>query len=256
MPSQTLIRAHADLRRLMILRCTIATAVTLLVTLLIWQAQTARAAHSADFVITVTTHNPGTTDDDQFHLGATGTNYTIDCNDDGTPEATAISGGYTCDYSTLGGPGTYTIAIRDNAGDGTGLASIRFATGGDHRKLITVENWGDIAWTSFRQMFYAAENVTFNTTDTPNTSNVTTMREMFYNAYAANPDTSGWDTGSVTDMFRMFRDARAANPDTSGWDTSSLTQMTEIFLRAYAANPDVSNWDVGNVTDMHAIFYG
>jgi hypothetical protein len=67
------------------------------------------------FRIKVKTDNTGITPNDQFKITTqTGLtyNYRIDCNDDGTDEATGVSGDYICDYSTLGGAGTYTIAIR------------------------------------------------------------------------------------------------------------------------------------------------
>jgi hypothetical protein len=44
----------------------------------------------------------------------------VDCNNDGTNEATAQTGDYTCNY---GAAGTYTIRIKDNSGAGTGDCS-------------------------------------------------------------------------------------------------------------------------------------
>ena len=76
------------------------------------------AAGLDDFVISVQTDNPGTSADDQFTVPTTGGgyDYNIDCDDDGTDEATAQTGNYTCDYSGLGGAGTYTVRIEDNSG--------------------------------------------------------------------------------------------------------------------------------------------
>ena len=75
---------------------------------------------SLNFVITVQTDNPGTSNDDQFTIPTAGSgyNYNVDCNDDGTDEATGVSGDVTCDYG--GSPGTYTIRIEDASGAGTG----------------------------------------------------------------------------------------------------------------------------------------
>ena len=61
-----------------------------------------------DFMITVKTDNDGTTNDNQFFIGTTGSgyNYNVDCDNDGTNEATDETGLYTCTYAA---PGTYTI---------------------------------------------------------------------------------------------------------------------------------------------------
>ena len=45
------------------------------------------------------------------------------------------------------------------------------------------------------------------------TSNVTSMKSMFYNTTKANPDVSKWNTSNVTSMKSMFFGATNANPD-------------------------------------------
>ena len=95
-----------------------------------------------DFVITVNTDNPGTSSNTQFTIptysGET-YNYNVDCNDDGTDEATGLSGNYTCNY---GSAGTYTVRIKDNTGLGTGYPRIYFNDSGDKAKLQAIEQWG------------------------------------------------------------------------------------------------------------------
>ena len=117
---------------------------TLAVVLSLMMTTPVTAADSDDFVITVKTDNTGTSANDAFTIPTTGTgyDYNVDCNDDGTDEATGVSGDYTCDYSALGGAGTYTIRIKDHAGDGTGFPRIYFNNGGDKDKLLTIEQWG------------------------------------------------------------------------------------------------------------------
>ncbi len=65
-----------------------------------------RAAGTDDFVITVKTDNAGVSPSDRFIIPTTGGgyNYNVDCNDDGTDEASGVTGDYTCDYG--GSPGT------------------------------------------------------------------------------------------------------------------------------------------------------
>jgi hypothetical protein len=73
---------------------------------------TAKAhAYGADaFVMSVDTSSPGVSPANEFNIGTTGGgyNYSVDCDDDGTPEATGQTGDYTCSYASAG---TYTIAI-------------------------------------------------------------------------------------------------------------------------------------------------
>ena len=72
------------------------------------------------------------------------------------------------------------------------------------------------------------------------TSNVTSMKSMFFGAKNANPDVSKWDTSNVINMSYMFNQAKNANPDVSRWDTSKVTTMFGMFYHATNANPDVS----------------
>jgi len=79
-------------------------------------------APANDFVITVQTDNSGTSSATQFTIPTTGGgyNYNVDCDNDGSNEAIAQTGEYTCNYGA-GNEGTYTIRIKDNSGAGTGF---------------------------------------------------------------------------------------------------------------------------------------
>ena len=70
------------------------------------------------------------------------------------------------------------------------------------------------------------------------TSNVTSMKSMFYNTTKANPDVSKWNTSNVTSMKSMFFGATKANPDVSKWNTSKVTDMYSMFYNAKNANPN------------------
>ena len=91
------------------------------------------------------------------------------------------------------------------------------------------------------------------------TSNVTNMNDMFYNASSLTSlDVSNWKTGKVTDMSGMFSyDSSLTNLDVSNWDTRKVTDMRLMFYGASSLHSlDVSNWDTSNVTDMHWMFDG
>jgi len=98
----------------------------------------------------------------------------------------------------------------------------------------------------------------FNTMDTFNedisgwdTSNVTNMHAMFFDAASFNGDLSAWDVSSVTDnMDFMFAGARSFNSDISAWDLSSIIEdrkwmtnnMRDMFMFATSFNQDLCAW--------------
>lgn len=156
--------------------------------------------------------------------------------------------------------------------------------------LATVENWGSTNWTSFKEMFKNASNLTalptanptmsgvtdmssmfegcskLNTTSTLNwnTANVTNMANLFKNATLFNADITSWPTSLVTNMTGMFEGAKAfnrsinyrANTTPIAWSTYSVTNMANMFKGAEAFNGDISNWIVSNVTNMSSMFEG
>ena len=226
-----------------------------LVTLLLLSANTI-AAPIDDFVITIKSDNPGSSADTAFMTPISGGdyNYNVDCNNDGTDEFTAQTGNVTCDFSALGGAGTYTIRIKDNSGAGTGFPQIFFNDAGDKEKIIDIQQWGTGQWRSMGSAFFGASNLLVSAVDVPDFSAVMNMGNMFRGATVANPNTSNWDTSLVTNMRSMFRNARAANPDTGNWDTSLVTNMSIMFRGAINANPNTSNWDTSSVTNMSEMF--
>ncbi|WP_257203361.1 Ig-like domain-containing protein [Corynebacterium cystitidis] len=170
------------------------------------------------------------------------------------PTASNQQGDYICSYSA---PGTYSIAVTGDYphvafGDETILGYE------NSYKLMSVDQWGNNEWLSMRRMFYDAKN--FNkipdpAVEIPNTSSVTDMSWMFYEASAFNQPIGGWDTSKVTDMSRMFLSARAFNQPIGGWDTSKVTNMLGMFVGASAFNQPIGGWDVSSVKDMSQMFY-
>jgi len=154
-----------------------------------------------------------------------------------------------------------------------------------NEQIRTVEQWGDIAWSSMQSAFSGARNLNVVATDAPDLTNVTSLRSMFLRARSMNgpighwmtdnvttmramfdgatsfnqpidydPVTGAWNTGNVTDMEDMFDEAEAFNQDLNGWDVSQVTNMREMFKRASSFNGEIGAWNTSNVTSMNQMF--
>jgi gliding motility-associated-like protein len=154
---------------------------------------------------------------------------------------------------------TYRVEI---AGD---FPRIYFNDGGDKTKIRTIEQWGDIAWTSMASAFYGCINLTYNAADTPDLSLVSDASSMFRSCTNFNGDLSAWDMSNVTDMSFMFSQATTFNNgEASGASTNSLnwtmavgvtTTLRQMFTGAIAFNQDINSWDVSMVNDMYRMFF-
>src|SRR5690606_5584237 len=97
-------------------------------------------------------------------------NYTVDWGDGNTD--VNITGDATHTYTTAG---TYAVTI-----SGT-FPRIHFNNQGDREKILSVEQWGFIGWTSMHNAFFGCSNLQVNASDAPNLSGVTSMVSMFEN---------------------------------------------------------------------------
>ena len=224
--------------------------------------QQAEAAYDNNaFVITVDT-NLGS-NSHQFTtptVSGLSYNYSVDCNDDGTYEATGQTGSYTCDYGT----GTYNGAIVIVPDNANSFPRIKFYGATSAPQVLTVEQWGTSHWVSMVDAFRECANFTGGTpTDRPDLSGPsgtpnTNMQEMF----AESPNFTGfsnmnsWDTSRVTNMVAVFRNASKFNQDIGNWNTANVTDMSYMFHDASDFNKDIGSWNTGNVTNMSAMFHG
>ncbi|NVJ61130.1 MAG: BspA family leucine-rich repeat surface protein [Gammaproteobacteria bacterium] len=199
------------------------------------------------FITTWKTDNEGISENNQIQISVNqDLNYDYDIDwGDGTKDRN-VTGFTTHTYASAG---TYTITI-------VGVFPQTYFSyfQSDAKKLLSVEQWGNIEWLSGEGAF-TYSNVVLNATDVPNMSAVTNMNHMFAEARRFNGDISEWDVSSVTDMGAMFRGALSFNGDISDWDVSSVSNMGSMFYEAISFNGDISRWDVSSVTNMEAMFY-
>ena len=154
-------------------------------------------------------------------------------------------------YHTYVNPGTYTVSI---SGD---FPRIYFDNSGDRMVIRSIEQWGDIAWTSMNAAFAGCENLVSHAMDMPNLSMVTDMSDMFTFARNFNGDANfgNWDVSNITNMSGTFGGASIFNYPIGNWNVSNVTTMDEMFFGATIFNQDLGMWNTGNVTNMREMFH-
>ncbi len=224
---------------------------------------------STDYFITTWSTAYGST---SIVIPTTGDGYDfdVDWNNDGVFDDFGLTGSITHDYGTRG---TYTVAIRGN------FPRIFFNGTGDSHKILSVDQWGSIQWSSMNNAFKGCSLLVINATDIPDLSLVTDTSSMFFGTSLLTANISNWDVSNVEDMSNMFgvalnfnQDignwnvenvtnmmgmfyASAFNQDLNIWNVSSVTNMSDMFSNASAFNGNISDWNVSNVNNMYRMFY-
>jgi trimeric autotransporter adhesin len=126
----------------------------------------------------------------------------------------------------------------------------------DRSRLLDVEQWGAIAWTSMQNAFYGCNNLNISATDVPNLSGVTNMSQMFRGCASLNgpSNINTWNTISVTNMNGLFFQAFVFNQNIGNWNTINVTNMSSMFLLAASFNQNINSWNTSSVTNMSAMF--
>ncbi len=120
--------------------------------------------------------------------------------------------------------------------------------------LLSIEQWGTIAWSSMERAFYKTKQMQLNATDAPDLSNVTSLKEMFFGAETMNAPVNHWNVSTITDMTGLFRDCMFFNQSLSSWDVSHVTNMSYMFFWCLQFNQPLSSWNVSAVKDMSYMF--
>ncbi len=200
------------------------------------------------FVTTWQTDNPGSSCNTCItiptFLGET-YNYDVDWDNDGVFDEFGLTGDASHDYGTIG---TYNVGIR---GD---FPRIYFNLAGDREKIIAIEQWGDIEWSSMESAFAGCVNMMGNASDVPDLSNVTVLQSMFHGSSSFNQDINAWNVSTITNMNGMFFQATNFNQSLNSWDMSNVTDLINMFYEATNFNGNISDWDVSNVSSLFGMF--
>ncbi len=177
-----------------------------------------------------------------------GYNYSITWGKVGESEAEGTESGLSDTYFiTFDEPGVYQVSISGE------FPNLLFQ---DNVDLLSVEQWGDIAWQSLSNAFNGCTNLVINATDAPDLSDVRHIGSMFRNARSFNQDISHWDVSNINNMDLLFYGATSFNQPLNSWDVSNVTNMSFMFMFAAEFDQPLHSWDVSNVTDMSMMFRG
>jgi len=136
------------------------------------------------------------------------------------------------------------------------LSGWGFKNGGDKAKLLKITNFGILDIADVTGAFYGCNNLTFDTYDPLDLSNVTTLKDFIRNAFSVSdiPFIETWDTSTITSLEGAFREASGFNANIATWNVSNVTNLNETFFLVGFFNQDLSSWNVSNVTTMIRTF--
>ena len=222
--------------------------ILLLAMLIQQQISTAQA-----FVTTWQSDNEGTSSDTQITIPTSGEgyNYSIYWEEIGnnTHHGTVsnITGNHTIEFGSIG---TYLVEITGE------FPRIYFNDTGDKSKILTVEAWGTIAWSSMESAFRGCNNLTIPATDPPDLREVLDMSFMFSGATSFNQPIEYWDVSYANNMSQMFHGATSFNQPIGAWFVRNVTNMSGMFSQAISFNQPIEAWDLANITDVSEMFSG
>jgi|GEM_PF-3134464 len=186
----------------------------------------------------------------QLKFPGFGTNYNIYWEEVGNPSNQGALLGNNNTIINFPSNGVYKISVNGNFNYIKGNATSQGA------KLLEVQQWGNIHWTTMNNAFSYCSNLQITATDVPDLSNVTDMTQMFAEASSFNQPVNNWNVSNITKMTSMFYSASNFNQPLDNWDVSNVTLMYAMFNDASSFNQPLNNWDVSNVTNMSWMFSG
>lgn len=145
------------------------------------------------FITTWQTDNNGSSCSQCVTIGTFGSGYyyDVDWENDGIFDDFNIIGNITHDYGT---PGTYTVAIKGR------FPRFSMNNSQDTAKLMSIDQWGGIYWSTLEDAFFACPNLVINASDVPDLSGVSNLNSTFWNCPSLDYDFRQWDFSGITSM--------------------------------------------------------
>ncbi|CAE7311021.1 unnamed protein product, partial [Symbiodinium microadriaticum] len=150
----------------------------------------------------------------------------------------------------LTGNSTYRVEI-----SGT-FPRIYFNNSGDREKILTIEQWGDIAWTAMNSAFYGCTNLTVPAVDAPDLTGVISLQQMFRDATSFNDPIDHWEVDNITGFFGVFWGATSFNQPLDNWNMDAATNLSHMFNSATSFNQPLDSWNTTGVTEIRLMFNG
>ena len=172
-------------------------------------------------------------------------NYYVDWGDGGAEENITTSGDHSHTYAV---PGTYQIKIKGE------MPWIYFKNAGDKAKLIYIDNWGNIKWSSMVYSYYGCLNMQGTYIDVPNLTGVSSVAYIFHNCVKFNYPVN-FDTENITNMLYAFRGCTTFNQPVP-FNTANVKIMNGMFMDCWVFNQDISGFNVHVVTDAADMLRG
>lgn len=219
---------------------------------------------------------PYSSNENQIWFPGKGTNYTIYWEEIGYPSHHSTIQNINSDYNILidfGAPlnpisseATYRVQV---SGENGFFNQIQFNNHqiingnqpigivGDHYKILKIEQWGNIKWSSMERAFNNCESLDVTATDIPDLSIVTDLSNMFSNCknLVANPTINNWNISNITNLTGTFSGCDLFNQPLENWNTSNVTSMATTFLMAKNFNQPLGNWNTSKVVTTGSMFF-
>ena len=128
---------------------------------------------------------------------------------------------------------------------------------GNADKLIKIVKWGDVEWKSFENAFSGAQNLSVVATDSPNLTNVSSLKGMFSGCINFNSTDiiNEFNVSNIEDTSWMFFGDKEFNNNLKDWDVSNVKYMDMMFCCANSFNQSLNKWNVSNVIDASYFSY-
>lgn len=169
------------------------------------------------------------------------------------PAASSGSGTFTGSTATITGlPANATIRLQILP---TNFQRIIINYGTNKERLVEVEAWGSVNWTSMQNAFTGCSNLQVTAIDIPNLSNVSNMSYMFSSCsiLSSISNINSWNVITVNNMAGLFSNTDF-NQNIANWNISNVNNLSGMFYSNDVFNQNIGSWNTGNVVDMSSMF--